>query len=140
MIVNDIRILIDKLNSCCQKALQSSIGICINNGNYELTSEHIFLALLDDVNNDISLILRHSGVNLERVKKQLTLDIDSFPKGNASKPSFSPSLIALLEKSWSLGSLRYNFNAIRSGVIFTIYLEDSQKVHFSFRSRITAYR
>jgi type VI secretion system protein VasG len=127
MVVTDIRTLIDKLNSICQKSFQASVGVCVSSSNYELTWEHLFMTLLDDADNDIALIFRHFGVDTARVKKALTLEIESFPKGNTARPSFSVSLIALMEKSWSLGSLRYNLNLIRSGVLFAASFDELKR-------------
>ncbi|KMQ52589.1 type VI secretion system ATPase, ClpV1 family [Chitinispirillum alkaliphilum] len=124
MVVSDIRIILDKLNDHCQKAFQSSVGSCVNKQNYELTYEHLFYALTDSVDNDIALICRHFGIDIARLKKMLVLEIENFPTGSSSKPTFSPSLVSLLEKSWSIGTLRYGCEKIRSGVVFTAAYED----------------
>jgi len=127
MVVTDIRILLDKLNGICQKSFQSSVGVCVSSGNYELTWEHLFLSLLDDADNDIAHIFRYFGIDVARVKKALTNEIEGFPKGNTAKPSFSHSLIANLEGAWSLGSLRYGLTMIRSGVLFAAAFDEVKR-------------
>lgn len=127
MIVTDIRSLLDKLNSSCQKAIQSSVGACVSSGNYELTWEHFLLTLLEEPDNDIACILRHFGVDPARLQKALTLEIEGYAKGNSGKPSFSPSLVSLLEKAWSIGTLRFDFGSIRSGVMFVAAMEDLKR-------------
>lgn len=121
--VSDIRTLLEKLNSYCQKKIQSAVGACVNNGNYELTWEHLLGAFLEDTDSDIALILRASGVNVDRLRKAITLELETLPKGNGSKPAFSPSLLDLMEKSWSLATLRYNCESVRSGILFAASLE-----------------
>lgn len=118
MSISDIRILIDKLNGYCQKIFQQAISRCVSNGNYELTWEHILLSLLDDFNNDTALILDYFAIDKNKLKKVLHSEIESYPTGNTAKPSFSPILFALIEKSWNLSSLQYNQPLIRSGVLF----------------------
>jgi type VI secretion system protein VasG len=123
----DIRILLDKLNDYCKKIFQESVSQCIGNGNYELTWEHLLYNLLDDSNNDTCLILRHFNVDAARLKKALTLEIESFPTGNSAKPTFSPGVMNLLEKSWNQSSLRYNQVVIRSGMLFIAAIDDFKR-------------
>ncbi|MFP4681019.1 MAG: type VI secretion system ATPase TssH [Chitinispirillaceae bacterium] len=127
MIVSDIRTLLEKLNPYCQKKIQSAVGACVNNGNYELTWEHLLASFLEDPDNDVALILRNSSVNADRLRKTITLELESLPKGNSSKPAFSPSLLDLIEKSWSFATLRYNCESVRSGILFAASLESVKR-------------
>ncbi len=136
MVVTDIRTLLDKLNGICQKSFQASVGVCVSNTNYELTWEHLFSTLLDEIDGDIAQILRHFGVDIARVKKTLTNEIEGFPRGNTAKPSFSPSLIALLESAWGLGSLRYGMTQIRSGVLFAAAFDEMKRSIAQYASEL----
>ncbi|HEX3020577.1 MAG TPA: type VI secretion system ATPase TssH [Chitinispirillaceae bacterium] len=127
MSVNDIRVLINKLNVCCQKVFQESVNNCISNTNYELTWEHILLSLLENNNNDACQILTYFKIDTSRLKKSLVHEIDSFPTGNTAKPTFSPVLVNLLEKAWNLSSLQYNQTAIRSGILFVAAIDDIKR-------------
>src|SRR5512133_1771806 len=127
MVVTDIRTLLDKLNGVCQKSFQTSVGVCVSNTNYELTWEHLLTTLLDETDGDIAHILRYFGVDIARLKKSLTNEIEGFPRGNTAKPSFSPSLISLLEAAWGLGSLRYGMTQVRSGVLFAAAFDEMKR-------------
>lgn len=132
MSINDIRILINKLNSCCQKVFQESINKCINSSNYELTWEHILLSLLDIQNNDSCLMLLHFGVDIGQLKKALIHEIETFPTGNTSKPTFSPALISLLERAWNLSSLQFSQSSIRSGMLFMAAIDDIKRSYSAY--------
>lgn len=136
MSVTDIRILLDKLNNYCQKVFQQAVSRCINNHNYELTWEHIFYNFLDDQNNDTVLILRHFGVDVSILKKTLTQEIEAFPTGNTAKPTFSPSLVGILEKAWNLCTLQFGDDSIRSGVLFTVALDEMKRSLSSYSSYV----
>ncbi|MDG5814748.1 type VI secretion system ATPase TssH [Chitinispirillales bacterium ANBcel5] len=123
MVVNDIRTLLEKLNSYCQKKFQNSIGICVSNTNYELNWEHLFYSILEDADNDVVNILRANDVDSSRLKKALINEIEGFKKGNSARPTFSPTIIDLLEQAWNQATLRYNSSSIRSGMLFLAALE-----------------
>jgi type VI secretion system protein VasG len=127
MIVTDIRTLIDKLNPACQAALQNAVGWCVTSGNYELTFEHLLLSLLDSPDTDLFAILRHENIDSASLKAALQHEVEGFPRGNTSKPSFSPQLISILESAWTLASLRFKLDLIRSGVLIVAALDEMKR-------------
>ncbi len=118
MIAKDLRILLGKLNSYCTKSLETAVGSCISRTHYELTWEHLLLQFIDSSDNDVALILKHYSINPSRFQKALTKDLEQLSTGNTTKPSFSPKVIELIEKAWSLCSLVYGMSEISSGIIF----------------------
>jgi type VI secretion system protein VasG len=124
MIVKDLRLLIEKFNPECTGSIESAVGHCVTMGNYELTLEHVLYQLCDNTSSDVGCILRHFDVDQGRLKKSLTHDIEKMKSGNAGKPAFSPSLITLMEKAWSLSSLYFGSALITSGVLFLAALDD----------------
>ncbi len=127
MIVRDLRMLLEKLNRPCTKAVEATVGLCITRSHYELTWEHMLLELADSADNDVARILAHYEIDAGKLKKALNHDLDQMPKGNSGKPSFSPTLIAIMERAWNLASLYYAQTAISSGTLFVAALEDVQR-------------
>jgi type VI secretion system protein VasG len=118
VIVQDIRVLLGKLNRTSTKLLEAAVGNCVNRTNYELTWEHVLLQSLDAADNDIACILRHFAIDPAHLQKALTKDLEQVPTGNSAKPSFSPLFIALVEQAWGLASLAYARQEVTSGMLF----------------------
>jgi type VI secretion system protein VasG len=127
MVVRDIRLLLEKLNPLCTKALETSVGACVNRGHYELTWEHVFYELLDNTDNDTACILSHFQIDTATLKKALGHDLERLAAGNTSKPSFSPQLIITLERAWNLASLYYNAGLVSSGMFFVAAMEETKR-------------
>ncbi|MFW6254382.1 MAG: type VI secretion system ATPase TssH [Chitinivibrionales bacterium] len=132
MIVRDLRVLLQKLNKPCTKAIESTVGQCVGRGHYELTWEHLFYELLDETNNELARILDHFKVDKARLRKELTRELEQFPSGNGGKPSFSPGLITLMEGGWNLASLYYGRDSISSGVLFVAAFEQARRSTASY--------
>jgi type VI secretion system protein VasG len=123
MPVNDIRVLLERLNEFCTKRLESSVGYCVNRGHYELRWEHIFIECLEANSGDIPEILRHFGVDTETLTKAVTRELENLRAGNTGKPAFSPQLVDVLERAWNLASLNLGLPAISSGALLAAAIE-----------------
>ncbi len=127
MIAKDLRILLGKLNQYSQKSLETAVGNCISRTHYELTWEHLLLQFLDSTDNDIACILKHFSINVSTLQKALTQDLEQLKTGNSTKPSFSPSVISLIEQAWSFATLVYGRSEISSGVLFVAAMESMSR-------------
>ena len=136
MIVRDLRMLLEKLNAECTHATEAAVGHCVSVGHYELTWEHVLYQLCDSSSNDVAGILRHFGIETGRLKKALAGDLEQLKSGNAGKPSFSPILIAMLEKAWSLATLYYGQTVISSGVLFVAAFDDVRRSFASYANEL----
>lgn len=90
MIANNLRVLIEKLDDYCTKALESSVGLCVNRGHYEVRWEHLFMEFLDDTQGEVATILRQFKVDVATLKKALIGELENLGSGNTGRPSFSP--------------------------------------------------
>jgi type VI secretion system protein VasG len=126
MVVKDLRLLLEKLNDHCTKALESSVGLCVNRGHYEVRWEHLFMEFLDDTSGDIAAILKGYNIDPGRLKEAVNRDLENLKSGNTGRPSFSPPLLEAIELAWSIGSLCYSLPAITSGLLFIAMLEKGQ--------------
>jgi len=120
----ELKSLIAKLNPICRKALEGGAERCVRQTNYDVEIEHIFRALLDLPESDILIILRHYDVDVAELEVELTRSIDALKRGNTRTPAFSPHVPRLLERAWSISSLRLGDTLVRSGALLLAALED----------------
>ena len=126
MIVKDLRLLLEKLNDYCTKALEASVGLCVNRGQYEVRWEHLLMEFLDDPAGDIAAILKRFDVDLSHLKKAVNNELENLKAGNTGRPSFAPPLLEAFEHAWSIASLCYSLPCITSGTLFIAMLEKNQ--------------
>lgn len=101
----NLKTLISKLNATTREATTRAASICVGLGHYEVDIEHLFLALLEQGNNDFCLLARHSGIDVSNFEKDLRNEIGRFKTGNSRTPVFSPHLPTLFEHAWLIASL-----------------------------------
>ncbi len=126
MIANNLRVLIEKLDDYCTKALESSVGLCVNRGHYEVRWEHLFMEFLDDTQGEVAAILQRFNVDIAPLRKALMRELETIGTGNTRRPSFSPPLLEGFELAWSISTLSYNLPSITSGTLFIAMLEKGQ--------------
>ena len=63
MITVDIKSLLGRLNPFCTRSLEAAAGLCVSRTHYEVSVEHMFAKLLDDLQSDVSLILQHFEID-----------------------------------------------------------------------------
>jgi len=126
MAVSSLKTLIGKLNPTCRSALEQAAGLCMSHTHYEVEIEHFLLKLLDLTDTDLSKILRHFEINIDRLAADLTRAIESFKTGNARTPAFSPQIPRMIQESWMLASIDFQAELIRSGHILLALLKNEQ--------------
>src|SRR5262249_40512047 len=120
--VTNLKAMVGKLNSLCQKALQNAVGLCVSRTNYNVEIEHWLLKLLEAPDSDLPRLLRHYEVDSSRVVRELTRSLDSLKTGNARPPSLSQELIDWVREAWTLASREYNAGQVRSGPLLAALL------------------
>lgn len=123
MITKDLKSLFKKLNDHNTRALEAAAGFCISRGHYEVTIEHLFLKLLEDGTGDLPRILNHSGIEPSKLWDQMIVVLEEFRTGNTGRPTFSPTLLQLIETAWIAASVHHDYSEIRSGNILEGMLE-----------------
>jgi len=114
MAVN-LRALIGKLNDTSRNALEGAAGLCLARTHYDVEIEHFLMKLLDAGGSDFLLIAKHFGLDKARLAAELTRSLDKLKSGNARTPAISPSVLTMIREAWTLGSLEYNAELVRSG-------------------------
>ncbi|MEQ9400085.1 MAG: type VI secretion system ATPase TssH [Longimicrobiales bacterium] len=113
----ELKALIEKLNPLCRRAFERAAELCVSQSNYNVEVEHLLKALLDLRDSDLHVVLRHFDVDEADLGAELTAGIDTFRRGNARTPAFSPNLVRLLESAWNVSSLHLASDRIRSGAL-----------------------
>src|SRR4051794_28508201 len=114
----DLKPLIGKLNTQTRTALEAAAGLCLSRTHYDIEVEHYLMKLLDAKDNDLACILRQFEIDSSRLSAELSRSLDKLKSGNARTPAISPSLLKMMTEAWTLGSINYGAEQIRSG--FTV--------------------
>jgi type VI secretion system protein VasG len=114
--------LIGKLDDSCRRALEAAAGLCLSRTHYDVDVEHLLVKLMDIHDSDLTKIFKHYGVETSRLERDLTRTLDRLKTGNARNPTLAPRISRLINEAWSLASIEYGANRVRSGHILLALL------------------
>ncbi len=118
--------LIGKLDDTSRRALEGAAGLCLSRTHYDVDVEHWLSKLLEMSNTDIHKICHHYGVDQSRLIRDLTRSLDRLKTGNARTPTLAPRLPLLINEAWSLASIEYGVNRVRSShLMLALLTEDN---------------
>jgi type VI secretion system protein VasG len=120
----DLRGLIGKLNQETRNAVEAAAGLCLSRTHYDVEIEHFLMKMLDTTDGDLAAILRHYEINRSRFSEELTASLDRLKTGNARTPSLGPHLVQVLTQAWTLGSVDFGAQRVRSGFSILAMLMD----------------
>ena len=129
----NLKTLIGKLNDTCRQSAERAASLCMARGNYEVDLEHLFLALLEHPQSDVTLICQRSGIGLDSLRKDLENEIGRFKKGNTRTPVFSAHLPTLFQHAWLLASLDSQTTRIRGGHLLLALLTEPGLAQLAYR-------
>jgi type VI secretion system protein VasG len=116
--------LIKRLNTTCVAGLSEAANLCLSRTNPNVEVEHWLLALIDLPDTDLVRIFRHSGIDTDRLRRDLTRAIDRFRTGNSRTPPLSTTIDQLIREAWLIASVHFRHGQIRSGVLLMALLEE----------------
>jgi type VI secretion system protein VasG len=117
MLVVETRPLLLKLNTTCTRALASAASMCTQSRHYEITTEHLLLALIDDPESDVTTVLGALGLDQATTRAAVQRALSDLRSGNAGKPSFSPLMLEWIQDAWLYGSTELGETKVRSGAL-----------------------
>ncbi len=123
----DPKSIIKRLTRPCTAALEAGVVQCVTARHYEVTLEHVMLALLDNADSDIAFLVMHYDLDPARLRQTLQRSLEDLRSGNAGKPTFSPMMLEWMQDAWTIGSVEYGFQKIRSGVLFARLVQQPSK-------------
>ncbi|HEX7154482.1 MAG TPA: type VI secretion system ATPase TssH [Thermoanaerobaculia bacterium] len=121
---SELRILINKLNPLCKRALETAAALCVAQTHYNVEIEHLLLKLLDLPATDIAPVLRYYKIDVTELTRQLEQAMEKFDRGNSRTPAMSPQILALMRDGWLHSSLMLDSPAIRSGALLLALYEN----------------
>jgi type VI secretion system protein VasG len=127
MMIVDAKSIFKRLTRSCNSALNAAAGQCVNARQYEITVEHVMLALLDDADSDLAFLTMHYDLDPARLRKVLQQGLEELRTGNAGRPTFSPVMLEWLQDAWTVGSADHGYLKIRSGVLFMLLVQRPTK-------------
>ena len=90
----------NKLTIKASEAIQEANSLCINRGNNEITTEHLFFAMLEQTDGYLPLILKKMGKNIEQIKAETIVLLDQLPRiQGTNQIGLSSELNRILEQS-----------------------------------------
>lgn len=128
MKTKDLKSLLMKLNNHLVRNFDTATGLGIKFGHYQITVEHILIAVMEDGQGDVPLILKHYNVDPAKVQKVCQENVETMDSGNPGKPIFSPLLTDLLQEAWIASSVHHQEVKIRSGTLFEVFLDSTLSI------------
>jgi type VI secretion system protein VasG len=120
------RLLFEKLNLICRKAMESAAGLCLSRTHFEVEIEHWLYKLIEQPNTDIPQLLKHFQIDVNTVRKELDNALNRFKTGNGRAPSLSTNILDLIREAWVIASVECGCGQIRSGHLLVAILNDSK--------------
>jgi type VI secretion system protein VasG len=117
VLVAEPRSLLKTLNPTCTRALEGAASACIAARHYEVTVEHVLLALLDDLESDLHRILEHYEIDPAHFRSAIQRYLGDLRSGNAGKPTFGTLLFELIQDAWIYASTELGEAKVRSGAL-----------------------
>ncbi len=127
MLTVEPRALLRKLNPLCSSAFEAAAAKCVSARHYEVTVEHVALALLEEPQSDLAAVLPHYGVDLERLRAVFARAVSEMRGGNVGKPVFSSRLLEWLQDAWLYASAELGSTAVRSGALLVRLLTSTSR-------------
>lgn len=120
-----VKFLLEKLSPVASVALENAASFSKTRKHYEVTIEHFILKILEQDNTGFEQVLIHFKVDIDLLWSNMLGSLSKMRSNAIGKPSFSPLLMSLLEKSVSSSLLYYNHNNIISIGILDALVEVS---------------
>jgi len=127
MSAHDQALLLRRLNTHCQQAMEAAAGLCQTRGHAEITVDHLFIKLLELGDGDVNALLRRYEIDLENIWNPLLSTMDKLPHNVRGNPSLSKSLISLLSDAWLLASDE-GASGIRSAYLYQALLKSPYRL------------
>src|SRR5262249_35086101 len=127
MLLVEAKSIFKRLTSQCEAALNSAVGQTVSARQYEVTVEHVLLALLDDANSDIAFLVSNYDLEPARLRQLLQRSFEQLRSGNSGRPGLHPRLLEWMQDTWVVSSAEYDWTKIRSGALFARLVADPSK-------------
>ena len=122
----NMRALIGKLNPTTRQVLEGATGLCVSRTHFSVEVHHYLAKLLESGNTDASRIFRHYGVDTSKLGRELQVALDKIKRGNTGGPAMSETVMEMLQDAWTVGTLDYGAQSIRTGLTVLALTRDEE--------------
>jgi type VI secretion system protein VasG len=129
-----LKTLVSKLDDTCRASAERAAAITMTRGHHEVDIEHLFLALLEVTDSDVSVLCRRFEVSTADLTRDLERELKAFKSGNTRTPVFSSRLPTLFGNAWLIASLEAHDARIRSAHLLLALLTDPMLAQLAHRS------
>lgn len=121
------KVLVQRLSPVCTGMLEAAVGRAAQGRYYEIVPEHLLHGIINQEDGDAAEILKHFGQDRTRLLGRISKTLEGMKTGNAGRPVFAESLFQWIEDAWTLASLLYGVNRMRSGHLLLQFIERSSR-------------
>ena len=118
MIDISVAALVERLDPDCLNALVGATGECVTQTHYEVAIEHALLAMLENPDDELRIIVDAFETDWARLQLCLRRNLKARARGNTGRPVFSPFLVEWLMDAWLIGSIEHGREAIGAGALW----------------------
>lgn len=122
MIQINLASLVKHLNPFSRQALEAAAAECMSQQASEITVAHVLLQMLASVRSDLRVIAERADIDLNELRRALTVENYATPRTTDSYPTFSPMLVEWLKEGWLLASAEMQHSELRGGVLLLALL------------------
>jgi len=109
--------LFGKLDALAYKAIEGATVFCKMRGNPYVELEHWFAQLLQAPDSDLQRVIRHYGLDVSVIARDLTAALDRLPRGATAISDFSPHIENAIERAWTYATLQFGEAQVRTGYL-----------------------
>ncbi len=109
--------LVGKLNPLCLKAFSAAAQTAKSRGNPYVELVHFIEQLSRAARSDFEILCQSAGVDAARLEGDLQRAMDALPNGAGSVEEFSDHIFRTIQEAWTLGSLDYGDDTVRSAYL-----------------------
>ncbi|RKE36309.1 type VI secretion system protein VasG [Paraburkholderia sp. BL23I1N1] len=107
-------VMFGKLDTLSFRAMESATTFCRLRGNPYVEFVHWLHQLLQLPDSDLHRVIRHFGIEIAALARDLTDALDRLPRGSTSITDISSQLEEAVERGWVNGSLLFDAQKVRS--------------------------
>jgi len=115
--------LVGKLNPLCLKAFSAAAQAAKGRGNPYVELVHFVAELARAERSDFEILLKAAEVDFGRLEADIARAIDALPHGASAVEEFSDHIFRAIQEGWSLGSLDYSDDTVRSSYLLLASLQ-----------------
>ncbi|KVP89313.1 ClpV1 family T6SS ATPase [Burkholderia ubonensis] len=110
--------LFGKLDHALFRSVESATAFCKLRGNPYVELAHWLHQILQGGDGDFPRILRHGGIDAQRLDRDIVRALGDLPAGASSISDFSHHVEIAIERAWVLATLEYGDRQVRGAWLF----------------------